>query len=407
MAENKKQLPAPKTETKSLTLVEQMEKELSEITSANFYEVPARGGGKRMEPDAKALQYYANKAGGIATKVLESSVNMTQATAKVQAWLKIDPAMVKEDVVTIVFEMEFQSYVWDYVSKGCKRHQNGCPIKKTSEGKAIIQDGIPVLDDIIDIMELKKLMNRKMRFAERECITKAEKRLHTKLLSMEFRDPEEIESEAKDVALLSDNAPLPSGGAAQPAQEPKKEAAKATEFIPQGKTAAPAAKPAEKATEKKPEAAKPAAAPTTTAPAAAVIGPPKAQIPTEKEMNEKARQEAVKAPEQASPAAPKKRSEIVSELAVKIGCTNANIMAFMARTLNCTDPSGLGSKPKAELDAVIAGVGQCFNRYGAVPTCLFIKGEKSPDEALDQNAEIGEHFLLIYAQEMNKSKEVK
>jgi len=401
MAEKAKAaLPAPASkadEKKTLTLVEQMEKELSEITSANFYEVPARGGGKRMEPDSKALQYYANKAGGIATKVLESSVNMTQATAKVQAWLRKDPSMVKEDVVTIVFDMEFQSYVWDRVAKGCKRHQNGCPLVK-KDGKAVIQDGIPVLEDIVDIMELKQLMNRKMRFAERECITKAEGRLHKKLLSMEFRDPEEIDGEARDVALLSDHSPLPSTGTAQP-QEQKKDAAKPAQ--------APAAAP--KPAEKPAEAPKPATAPKAAAPAAkpAETGVPKASIPSEKEINEKARQEAVKAPEQPTPNAPKKRSEIVAELALKIGCSSANILAYMAKALNCTDPSGLATKPKVEIDATIAAITATLARFGSAPTAMLIKSEKAPEGELDQTQELAEYMLMIFAQERNKAQEVK
>ena len=139
------QLPAAKTDEKpkQLSLVEQVEQELQSLTPANFYQVPGRGGQTRMEPDSRALQHYANKSGGIATKVLDSGMDMDHAWAHVQAWPKKDPALVMEDKVTIVYELEFQSYVWDYVGKGCPRHRGGCPLVKDVNGKPLLMDGMP------------------------------------------------------------------------------------------------------------------------------------------------------------------------------------------------------------------------------------------------------------------------
>jgi hypothetical protein len=387
MAE-KKQLPAStsqaieKAKPQQPTLVEQVEQELQSITSANFYQVPGRDGNQRMEPDSRALQHYANKFGGIATKLLDSGMDDKKAWAHVQAWPKNDPTNVQEDRVTIVFELEFQSYVWDYVQKGCRRHKNGCPMAKNAEGRAILDNGVPRLDDPVDIMELRRLLNRKMRFAEREAITKVKSRLYKVIMNMEWRDQEEIENEARDVALINDKSPLPTTPAPQaaPRLEPPKAAAPAQPV------------PSSTAT---PQAAK-----------SEPVGPPKAHIPTEAEMAERAKnEEARKAAVQSAPltptpaGAPKKRSERLAELALRVGCSNPNILAFMARTLKCTDPSGLNVKPKNELDAVITGLEEAVKRFGTYMRS-FVVGEPMDDENLKN--EINQFFLSVFAAEMNK-----
>src|SRR5208337_546948 len=219
---NQAQLPAPKTDEKpkQLTLVEQVEQELQSLTSSNFYQIPARGGGFRMEPDSRALQHYANKSGGIATKVLDSGMDMDHAWAHVQAWPKKDPTMVMEDKVTIVYELEFQSYVWDYIKNGCARHKGGCPVVRDVNGKVLIIDGMPQLEEGSDNLELRRLLNRKMRFAEREAITKAKSRLYKLIMNMEWREVDEIENEAQDVKVINDNSPLPALNAPKAAAAP-------------------------------------------------------------------------------------------------------------------------------------------------------------------------------------------
>jgi hypothetical protein len=321
------------------------------------------------------------------------------AWAHVQAWKKNDPTLVKEDKVTIVFSMEFQSYVWNYVKDGCKRHKGGCPVVREN-GKVIFDEGTPILEDQTDQLDLRLLLNRKMRFAERECITKAEGRLHKKLLNMEWREPEEIENEATDVKTVSDKSPM------IPAQSSAPKAAVATAPV----TAAAAA-PVKPAEAPKPAAATPAAKPETKKPekpkeepkkdnpapteAATAPGPPKAVIPTITEIH--------KAGEVPAPAGPPKRSERVAKLASDMQCSGGNIMQFMAFALNCTTPE-LNVKPKHELDAVIYALEYLVKDHPASTMGTWVKKEPMSKEYKDK---LDAGFTLLFAQEMNKHAEVK
>jgi hypothetical protein len=401
-AKKQPQLPAPKTDEKpkQLSLVEQVEQELQSITSANFYQVPGRGGQQRMEPDARALQHYANKSGGIATKIIESGMNMIQAWAHVQAWRKNDPAMVKEDKVTIVYELEFQSYVWDYVKNGCRRHQGGCPLQKDVNNRPLIIDGMPQLEDSIDVLELRRLLNRKMRFAER--------RLHKKLLNMEWRDAEEIENEAQDVKVINDNSPLPALNATKAAAaQPQATAAPAAAQTAKAEAPKPApAKQAPKAAEKAREAPKqaptaPAEAlkPAEKAPEAPVTQPPKAVIPPDPF----AKKEEPAAPAESAPPAPKKRSERIADLTGVLSCSSGNILAFAAGRLNCADQNGLNQK-KAELDCVLYALEHCAKEFTPSTVGTFVKQEPMSAEF---KKKIDEQFLAFFATEMNRLAEVK
>lgn len=398
-AKNSKQLPAPKADTpKQLTLVEQVEQELQSLTSANFYEVPGRGGGKRMEPDSRALQHYANKSGGIATKVLESGMDMEKAWAHVQAWPKRDPTMVMEDKVTIVYELEFQSYVWDYIGRGCQRHKGGCPVVKGANGKALIVDGMPQLEDGTDVLELRRLLNRKMRFAEREAITKAKSRLYKLIMNMEWRDVEEIENETQDVRTINDNSPLPALNAPQAATAAPAAKTAKTE-APQAATApaAPAAKPAAKAKEEPKKAPAGAATPATASEKKeAVQGPPKAAIPPDPSTK----------PAEAAPAtsgeptAPKKRSERISDLTVVLQTSAGNILAFAAERLSCA-PAALGEK-KEDLDCIIYALENSAKKYPPTTVGIYVKGEGMSEEF---KKKIADDFLIFFATEKNRLAE--
>ena len=395
------QLPAAKTDEKpkQLSLVEQVEQELQSLTPANFYQVPGRGGQTRMEPDSRALQHYANKSGGIATKVLDSGMDMDHAWAHVQAWPKKDTTMVMEDKVTIVYELEFQSYVWDYVGKGCPRHRGGCPLVKDVNGKPLLVDGMPQLEDGIDVLELRRLLNRKMRFAEREAITKAKSRLYKLIMNMEWRDVEEIENEAQDVKTINDNSPLPALNAPKAAAAP----AAAPAAAQTAKTEAPKptqAKQAPKAAEKPKEAPKQAPAAPAEAPkpaekpAAAVTGPPKAVIPPDPFAKKEE-------PAPAADAPPKKRSERIADLTGVLSCSSGNILAFAAGRLNCVDQNGLNQK-KTELDCVLYALEHCAKEFTPSTVGTFVKQEPMSAEF---KKKIEDQFLVFFATEMNRIAE--
>jgi chemotaxis protein histidine kinase CheA len=412
---NQAQLPAPKTDEKpkQLSIVEKVEQELQSLTSANFYQIPARGGGFRMEPDSRALQHYANKSGGIATKVLDSGMDMDHAWAHVQAWPKKDTTMVMEDKVTIVYELEFQSYVWDYVGKGCPRHKGGCPIVKDVNGKPLLVGGMPQLEDGIDVLELRRLLNRKMRFAEREAITKAKSRLYKLIMNMEWRDVEEIENEAQDVKTINDNAPLPALNAPKAAAAPATTAPAAAQTT---KTEAPKptpAKQAPKAAEKAKEAPKqapaaPAAAPKPAekAPEAAVTKPPQAVIPPDPFA--KKEEPAPKVDKDhptgnfAEPPVPKKRSERIADLTGVLSCSSGNILVFAAGQLGI-DQNGLNQR-KEDLDCVLYALEHCAKEYNPSTVGSFVKQEPMSAEF---KKKISESYLIFFATEKNRLAEVK
>lgn len=393
-----KQLPAPKTEApKQLTLAEQVEKELQTITSSNFYQVPGRDGNQRMEPDSRALQHYANKSGGIATKILDSGMDNTHAWAHVQAWPKNDPSLSMEDKVTIVYELEFQSYVWDYVSNksSCKRHKGGCPVVREN-GKVVLVEGTPQLEDPADAMDLRRLLNRKMRFAEREAITKAKSRLYKLIMNMEWRDAEEIENEALDVKAINDNAPLPQGITAAATTQTAK-----TETTAQAATttAKPVAKTEKAKEEPKKGAAAPAAAPAATEKKDTAQGPPKAQIPPDPFAKKDAAAPAAAA--QAEPA-PKKRSERIADLTKVLQVAAPNILAFAADRLGCAQAAL--SERKQDLDCIIYGLENCAQKYNPSTVGVYVKGEAMSAEF---KKSIADDFLIFFATEKNRLAEVR
>lgn len=405
-AEPAKQLPAstktePTTKTQALSLVNQTEKELQEITSANFYEVPARNGGKRMEPDSRALQHYANKFGGIATKIIDSGMDEKKAWGHIQGWPKNDPLMVMEDKVTIMYEFEFQAFLWDYIKSGCPRHKNvGCPLLKDANNRLVFEGGaggIPVLSDPLCQLELRRLLNRKIKFAERECITKAKSRIYKLIMNMEWRDVEEIDNESAEVASISDNRPLPL---------PSTATVPGTQFFSTPAKEAP--KPPQQPTQQAPAAAttKPKEDPKPTNPLV-----PRAHIPSEAEMAAQAAatpaQQGTLPGTQAPAAAatsvePKKNSERLAIMASAIDCSPTNILTYMASALQCPTQQDLAAKPKPEIRAVITGLEHCVTKFPKTVMAAFIK--KEPMDQAQADA-VGNFFVSVFAAEMKKTAE--
>lgn len=382
MADKKAALPAPKEQgiTKSLSIADQVEKELQELTQANFYPIPLKGGGQRLEPDARALQHFANKAGGFCTKILESGMDEEKAWALVQMWPQGKPAMVKEDKVTIVYAIEFQNLVWDRVDKGCQRHKAGCPLVRDEKGQVIFMDSAPVLVEPACQMELRRQLNRKMKFAERECVTKAEGRLHKKFLNFEWRDEDEILNEAAEVAIVASDK-----GQRQPEK---------TEEAP---APVPSVKQQSVAAEKPPQ------------PMSEVL--PKAVIPSDEEMRRRAEGQPV-TPVAAVPQAqtkkpngsgngttvpPRKRSERMAELCSTVGCSSTNILAFIGKSLG-VDQTQIKEKCKGEeIDSVITGLEKCAKEFGPKFAGPFIRHEMKEGP---EHRKISRFFLTVFAEEM-------
>ena len=258
------------------------------------------------------------------------------------------------------------------------------------------------MEDGIDILELRRLLNRKMRFAEREAITKAKSRLYKLIMNMEWRDVEEIENEAQDVKTINDNSPLPAltagkaaAATAQAATAPAAAQTAKTE-TPKTAPAKQAPKPAEKPKEApKPAAAAPAEAPKTAEkPQAAVTGPPKAAIPPDPFAK---KEEAAPA----EPAPPRKRSERIADLTGVLSCSSGNILAFAAGRLNCVDQNGLNQK-KTELDCVLYALEHCAKEFTPSTVGTFVKQEPMSAEF---KKKIEDQFLVFFATEMNRIAE--
>lgn len=379
MAENKKQLPPAKTTSiekatpSQPAIVDQIGKELQSITEANFYTIP--GGNNRpdrKEPDARALQHYANKIGGISTKILDSGMTTERAWAKLQAWTKENPDVVKEDVVTLVWEIEFQSLLWDRVSKGCGRHRNGCPVVRDQNNRVVFDNGVPILEDSGDTLDLRRQLNRKMKFGERECITKAEARLHKKLLNFEWREEEEIEGEASEVASVADSKKGEAPIRTEPPKQPPAETAKPAET----KKEPPKQQELPKEPEKQPAKAeeKP-------------MGPPKANIPP-----------SPFAQPQAAPGAPKKRSERLKDISDVTKCSQENIMKFMARVLGVDAPDQIKNKKTVEeIDACINATEDMIKKFGPARAADFIRYDRQ-----EVDTEVQDYYYKGYDFERRK-----
>lgn len=373
-------------EPKQLTLADRVESELMELTDDNFYSVTREGGNARRIPDSKALQYYANRKGGFASKILESGMSEERAWAHVQMWPVGKPEMVKEDKVTIVYDLEFQNFVWDRVARGCQFHRSGCPIA-LNNGVAIIDERThtPLLTDIRCQLEIRRQLNRKMKFAERECITKAEGRLHMKFLNFDWREQDEIENEVAEVRLVGSDKKSAAAAPGPFLQAPTPQTASVPQAKPQEE-----AKPASKKKEE----------PT---------GPPKAIIPSEEEMARRAAEEdkaKAAAPQTAAPAngsaQPKKNSERMAIICEKVGCSQTHILSFIAKSLAIEDVNQLSAKAKkTEITAVVTAVEETVARYPATLMGQFLRGEMKDGP---QHQEIGKYYLDVFAREMKKAQ---
>jgi hypothetical protein len=354
------------------------------ITDQDFYEIErydraSNGYIKVKKPNARALQFEANNSGmgGIATEIVESGIDEVHAWARVKGWPVNTPTFVKEDQVTIVWDLEVQQLLFDRIDKGCQLHKAGCPLLLDANNQPILGEktGLPILKDSREQMAIIKQVLRTKRFGDRTCITKAEARLHEKFLNIEWRDSEEIEHEASEIAIVADarKAEKPAEPPAvknKPVEQAAAPAAAAPAAAPAAQTA-PKAAPAPKAAEK-PKA--PAPAPAAAPPAGT---PPRANIPP-------LERPAAAAPAQPPATAKPKNAvqERVTRLALTTACSTTHWVDFLKKTLNVADIKNSTLEQVmhvlAAAEATIAS-GIAPSGFGA-----YVRGDAAPAEVSER-----------------------
>jgi hypothetical protein len=228
-------------------------KAVRELSDKDFYSA----GGDKLVPGARALQHLANEDGGVTTQIMEHTIDNERASVRVRGWRPGSPDFFKEDVCTIIFSTAFQMEIWRLVDKGCPLHRGkGCPIQKDGDVAKLDKSGmVPMFGDNRCFLHALENFLRIKNFADRTCVTKAEGRVHAKLLNVEWRDEEEIEEERREIEVVAngkDTVAQEQSKAKPAAAEKKAEPAKA---------ATTQAQPAQQAA----AAPKPATAATTTA----------------------------------------------------------------------------------------------------------------------------------------------
>ena len=319
---------------------------VSTITAANFYEI-SRNGKKTLVPDARALQHLANNQGGITTQIMEFGIDETKAWARVRGWFVDSPEHYKEDVCSINFKVEFASLVWDRFAHGCGIHkqQGYCPVERDDAKNVILKGGVPSLTDSRCAVDVVRQINRIARFGDRICVTKAEGRIHEKLLNVEWREPEEIESTETDKRLIDNK---------QPSATAKPTAAPAT-----------AAKPAPAAQEAQPATQAPAAAQSAAVPAEKPIGPPRAVIP------DMMKPPLVAAADAAAPVKKGRtaRAEVIQNA---VSCSQTQLLTFMKQVLGVAK---IEEANRDKLDGCIRALEVFLEKYGNDDTARLIRND--------------------------------
>ncbi|MFC1745768.1 hypothetical protein ACFL35_17380 [Candidatus Riflebacteria bacterium] len=164
--------------------------------SDDWYTVPqSKGHPPKLVPSAVKLQKLGNEK-RISTKVLRIDRDDRGLTVWVKGWIgsEENPEQVKEAVVDVDYQTESIELIlakiqWGKVAYRLEQNANG--------------NVIPVLINKRDQLSLLREMNRKRRFAVRTAITQSEVILNKKLLGFEWRNPEEIATEAHEVDLVN------------------------------------------------------------------------------------------------------------------------------------------------------------------------------------------------------------
>lgn len=177
-------------------------KKETEITEQDFYEVFDPRAGKKKVPSARVYNNWAKEA-GIKTRILEAGCDSEKAWAHVKGWIgdETNPILQREARVTILWKTELEDLVWNAIAD--KKNRSGEIIKK-GKRYTIGPDSYPILSSLVDQLAIIQQLSRIKRFGERTAVTKAEAIVEKKLLGVEYREPEEIKHEKREVQSVSD-----------------------------------------------------------------------------------------------------------------------------------------------------------------------------------------------------------
>ena len=172
-------------------------KELRKLTTKDIY----TAGGKKA-PTAELVRQWARDE-KICVEIRECSKDRERASATVRVWYSNDPSYYKEATVIQLFSHQLVSMTFDAIANGIKvytgksktnqRTGNNYPeqitYRPTPEEVEIGDDNWPRINNGVVRLQLLKNYVDKIKFADRDCVGKAERSAILKLLDIE--DPED------------------------------------------------------------------------------------------------------------------------------------------------------------------------------------------------------------------------
>jgi hypothetical protein len=187
---------------------------MTAVSRKDFYKVGwSRDEGDILAPSARVLQKWSNDRDlPVSTRIIRSETTDTGCSVTVRGWIgdEAKPLVVKEETVSMHWAHELEWLLAEAV-------KNGITIEETVNGqwqRKLVMPGFDlvetpsgihhiVLRDPKHQLHVLAQWYRTRRFGERVCTTKAESRIHRKLLSGEWRDEEEIQHEAEEMRAVA------------------------------------------------------------------------------------------------------------------------------------------------------------------------------------------------------------
>ncbi len=165
-----------------------------------------------LAPNARVLQAWALEGVPVSTRIIKNETTDTGCTVTVRGWIgdEAKPRVVKEETVSMHWAHELEWLLAEAV-------KNGITIEEKVNGQWQRREVMPdfdlvegpdgihriVLRDPRHQLHILAQWYRTRRFGERVCTTKAESRIHRKLLSGEWRDEEEIQHEEAEMRAVA------------------------------------------------------------------------------------------------------------------------------------------------------------------------------------------------------------
>jgi hypothetical protein len=192
---------------------------MTAVGKKDFYKVGrAQGDGGQWEdvlaPNARVLQKWSNESDKpISTKIVHGMTSDEGCSVTVRGWIgdEAKPLVVKEETVSMHWAHELEWLLAEAV-------KHGITLEKKVNGQWQKQQIQPAFDlvgpdacgvhrivlrDPEHQLHVLAQWYRTRRFGERVCTTKAESRIHRKLLSGEWRDEEEIQHEEEEMRAVA------------------------------------------------------------------------------------------------------------------------------------------------------------------------------------------------------------